>query len=236
MRIILTNDDGYTSRGLHLLRNELVKYGEVIVVAPKTHQSAKSTSMTLAEIEVEKLDENLYTVNGTPADCVQFALGYFNDIDLIVSGCNNGYNLGMDTVYSGTIGACVQASLGGVPSIAFSCRSDMFFDQIEKETDLVLRYVGENNLLSPDYIINVNFQHPDFCRYRGIRMTELFRTRFKYYAETTDGFHFINRRDLPKTDDISTDLGAIRNGYISITPIQNNLFNVELLRKLDKRI
>ena len=67
-------------------------------------------------------------------------------------------------------------------------------------------------------------------------MTELFRTRFKYYAETTDEFHFINRRDLPKTDDISTDLGAIRNGYISITPIQNNLFNVELLRKLDKRI
>jgi 5'-nucleotidase len=81
MRIILTNDDGYTSRGLLLLRDVLVKYGEVIVVAPKTHQSAKSTSMTFGLLHVDKMDEDFYVVDGTPADCVQFALGYFKDID-----------------------------------------------------------------------------------------------------------------------------------------------------------
>jgi 5'-nucleotidase len=236
MRIILTNDDGYTSRGLLLLRDVLVKYGEVIVVAPKTHQSAKSTSITFGLLHVDKMDEDFYVVDGTPADCVQFALGYFKDIDLVVSGCNNGYNLGVDTIYSGTVGACIQATIGGIPAIAFSCRSEMFFDQITKEADLVLRYIGENNLLSPKYILNVNFQHPDFCRYRGIRMTELFVPTFDYVASTIDGENFEVSRSLPKTDNVNYDLGAIRNGYISITPLQNNCFSAELLRKLDKRI
>ena len=114
MNILLVNDDGYKCEGINILFNKLQKYGNVIMVAPKEFMSAKSCSLTLkSSLEFKEFDKNKYYLSGFPADCVSFAFWYFKDIkfDLVVSGCNDGPNISYDTLYSGTIGACLQASI-----------------------------------------------------------------------------------------------------------------------------
>ena len=157
MRILLTNDDGYNVEGILLLREELKRYGEVILVAPKVVQSAKSCAITIGPLNIEKVDELTYAVEGTPIDCILFGLCHFEGIDLIVSGCNNSPNMGVDTIYSGTCAACTQALIANKPAISFSCAGKDYFSQITKFSKYALDYIFDNNLLSTDYFLNVNF-------------------------------------------------------------------------------
>ena len=122
MNILLTNDDGYNSEGIHILKELLNKYGTVVIVAPKGAMSAKSVSITLEKgIKVEQVDKTTFICEGTPADCVSFGCNALSiKFDLVVSGCNNGFNLSYDTMYSGTVGAALEALTYGIPSIAVS--------------------------------------------------------------------------------------------------------------------
>jgi len=141
MIILLTNDDGIKSSKLHYAKEILRKYGTVYVVAPLVEQSAKSMALTIGGFKYNKIDEFTYSVEGTPIDCVNFSLGGLNlHPDLVVSGINDGYNLGFDTKYSGTVGACFQAQYFGFETIAFSS-DNKGTSMVKKEFEKSLNYI-----------------------------------------------------------------------------------------------
>ncbi len=123
MRILVSNDDGYNAPGLEALVQALKGLGELVVVAPETNCSGASNSLTLNRpLSVRQASNGFFYVNGTPSDCVHIALTGLLDFrpDLVVSGINNGANMGDDTVYSGTVAAATEGHLFGIPAIAFS--------------------------------------------------------------------------------------------------------------------
>lgn len=233
MNILLTNDDGYDSKGLLLLKDKLKKYGTVVVVAPREHMSAKSVSITLGKgIKVESIGDNTFIVDGTPADCVSFALCSLNiDFDLVVSGCNNGFNLSYDTMYSGTVGASLESLVYGVKSIAFSCEFN--FDIVDKYFSEVFEYILNNNLLSDEYMLNVNF--PIGEEVNGYKLTSLYYKKNQYrhyYAKKEDGYYAYRTLLTDYSDDKESDCYAVRHGYISITPLNKSYFSKELFNKI----
>lgn len=123
MRILVSNDDGYTAAGIEALYEALQGLGELTVIAPETNCSGASNSLTLNRpLSLRQASNGFYFVNGTPSDCVHVALTGLLDFrpDLIVSGINNGANMGDDTLYSGTVAAAMEGHLFGIPAIAFS--------------------------------------------------------------------------------------------------------------------
>lgn len=124
MKILLSNDDGVHAQGIHELANELRDLAEVIIVAPDRNRSGASNSLTLEQpLRVQEIAENTYSVQGTPTDCVHFALNELlkNDMpDLVLTGINHGANLGDDVLYSGTVAAAMEGHFLGVQSVAFS--------------------------------------------------------------------------------------------------------------------
>ncbi len=221
MKILLTNDDGYTAEGIRILYDELKKYGEVIMVAPEHHMSGTSMSRAFWDkIEVKQHEENMYSVAGTPADSVVIALHGLNiRPDVVISGINDGFNISTDTVYSGTIGACMEAIKAGIPAIALS--SDFHnFTNAKKDLDYVLNYILNKDLLSDKYLLNVNFTKNSNKKTKGILITDLGHRPMQFYY-TKEGSHYSSRRKIMDyTPEEGSDLWAIRNGYISITPLK----------------
>lgn len=240
MNILLTNDDGINSNGLLLLEKVLKKYGNVFVVAPSTQQSAKGCATTaFLGLKVKKIDNNHFSVDGTPVDCVEVGCALMNEnIDLVVSGCNNGHNLGIDIMYSGTCGACFQASLAKIPSIAFSCKNSDYFYLIEKYAPMVLDYVFSKKLLNESYYLNVNF--PTIEDSSNIKLTKIaqpvYETYFPIKFESYDDTIIIDRKRITKFNDEIYDEVAIEKGYISITPLSQNLFKEEIYTKIYDKI
>jgi len=221
MKILLTNDDGYTAEGIRILYDRLQKYGEVILVAPEKHMSG--TSMARAfwdKIEVKQHDEKIFSVNGTPADSVVLALHGLNiRPDVVISGINNGFNVSSDTVYSGTIGAAMEAIKAGIPAIALSSDFDDF-DHAKRDLDYVMNFILNKNLLSDKYLLNVNFIKKSLKKTKGIRITDIGKRPMEYYY-IKEGNHYSSRRRIMEySPEEDTDIWAIRNGYISITPLK----------------
>lgn len=223
MNILLTNDDGYNALGIKILKALLSKYGKVVVVAPKTVMSAKSVALNLREpIEVIKESEDLYIVDSTPADCVAYALSSIGvKFDLVVSGINHGHNISYDTMYSGTIGACLQALTYRIPAIAVSAEHN--FDLVEKYFDEVMSYIKNHNLLSKEYLLNVNF--PLGSEVKGIKDTHIFyRKEVTYYeAKGNNTYQALRILKDEKCDDVNSDVYAVHHGYISISKLGKTL-------------
>ena len=220
MIILLTNDDGIDTPKLNYTKEVLQKFGTVYTVAPKVEQSAKSMSLTIGGFYVEQLDEFTYTVEGTPVDCVKYANSGLNlQPDVVVSGTNHGYNLGIDTKYSGTVGACLQAQYYGWKSIALS--ADRKGDTILKEElENTLQHIFDNKMPSTEYTINVNFPREKFEHSKGILETTIHYHKFKYIPEQEGNFFRANRTyihegNLPE----GTDTWAYAKGYVSISKI-----------------
>ncbi len=218
MKILLVNDDGIRSLRLSIAQRHLEKFGEVWVVAPSEEQSAKSMAITLGEFKFKRQRERVYTVEGTPADCVTFGLfGLKLNPDFVVSGVNYGYNVGADIMYSGTVGAALHACYHGYPSIAFSGYPNGN-KHIEEQLTEMINYVLDRNLLSEDYVINVNFPN-DKVDYKGRRFSKV--TNFKVDIEGTiedDTFKYNQKRPdylAERYDD--TDLGRVHRGFITMT-------------------
>lgn len=235
MKILLVNDDGYQSKALEALRKELLKYGEVFVVAPKIVMSGKSVALTIADpFEVVKKNEHLYIVDGSPADCVSFALSYLDiKFDLTVAGINYGHNITYDVMHSGTCGACIESLFYGVPSIAFSAEKNV--EESAKLVDQVMDYIFSKNLLSLDYILNVNFP-TDISNVKGIKFTILdFRKDKRYYVFENDDEIVTPKRDIGEGSfhELS-DLRAVKEGYISITPLMKTYFSIDLYERIKK--
>lgn len=221
MNILLTNDDGIDSPKLALTKEALSEYGTVYTIAPKHEQSAKSMALSIGGYHVHQIDAYTYAVDGTPVDCVNYACaGLKLQPDLVVSGTNNGYNLGIDTRYSGTVGAALQAQYHNVPSIALS--SDRRGDRILKdELKRTLDYLFEHDLPSKDYTLNINFPREKFEQSKGILEVKVHYHVFDYRAEQDGTFFRPNRSylhgvELPE----GTDAWAYAHGYTSISKIR----------------
>lgn len=233
MNILLTNDDGYNSEGILLLKKKLEKYGRVVLFGPSNHMSAKSVSITLGKgIPITQIDENTFVCDGTPADCVSFACNALNiKFDLVVSGCNSGFNISYDTMYSGTIGAALEALTYGIKSIAFSCEFN--FDLVDKYFDEVFRYVLDNDLLSNEYLLNVNFPLGDTVK--GVKLSSLYYRKDDYFfIKKEDGYHAYRNLDSGYEKDKNSDCYLVHNGFVSITPLNKSYFYNELLEKIQK--
>ncbi|HPJ23688.1 MAG TPA: 5'/3'-nucleotidase SurE, partial [Bacillota bacterium] len=221
MKILLTNDDGYSAEGIQILYEKLQKYGEVIMVAPEKHMSG--TSMCRAfwdKLEVKQHGEKIFSVSGTPADTVVIALHGLNiRPDVVISGINNGFNISSDTVYSGTIGACMEAIKAGIPAIAFSSDFDDF-SHAKKDLDYVMNYILNKDLLSDKYLLNVNFIKKSLKKTKGIQITDIGQRPMEYYYIQEGNHYSSRRRHIDHEPEEGTDIWAIRNGYISITPLK----------------
>ena len=231
MNILLTNDDGYNAPGIQILKDKLSKYGDVTVVAPFTHMSGKSISITIGEwMKVEQIDENTYAVHGTPADCVSFALaGLKKDFDVVVSGCNNGHNLSYDTLFSGTVGACLGALMDRRKSVAFSAPFDDF-SVLEDDFDEIWAYIMKHDLLNDHYLLNINLPHE---KSKGIRFAKLYyRHDFYYFNKNKDEYYAL--RDVEDTANMPEDADCrlVKEGYIVITPMTRTPFDENLYQSL----
>lgn len=221
MRILVTNDDGIRAEGIKILVEIAKKYGEVIVVAPTTEQSAKSHSIEIKKaIKIDKVDMfdgvDAYSVGSTPADCVRFAeYGLKDNFDIVFSGVNRGYNLGDDILYSGTVSAAMEAGLMGKKALAFSVIYNSF--EGTKHIEKAINYIFENKLLEKHNLYNINL--PENAN--GIRMTKQGNTHFDTYFSLEEGMYYQKgephfEKELGKKD---SDICAVLEDQISITPL-----------------
>ena len=240
MRILVTNDDGIYSEGIKHLVEVAQKYGEVIVVAPKVEQSAKSHALSIkGAIECKKVDLfpgiDSYMVDSTPADCVRYAYyGLKDKFDIVFSGINRGYNLGFDILYSGTVAAAAEAALHNIKAIAFSAHQSSF-DSAVKQIDRVLKYVFDRNLLDEWNLYNINIAKESNDN-TEILLTQQGGTNFQTTFDLDGNDYYQN--GVPcfenSLDKLYLDTSAIMNGYISITPLTYDRTNYVVLDKLKK--
>jgi len=228
-RILVTNDDGVFSEGLKLLVEALEPLGEVTVVAPDREQSAMGHALTLHRpLRLRQLDERVYSVDGTPTDCVNLGvLWLLKDTppDLVVSGINFGLNLGDDVTYSGTVSATFEGTLMGIPSLAFSQEvgKSFSFDRGARfAAHLVSVLLGHK--LPDDLLLNVNFPAGD---HKGVRLTRLGRRRYQQSVvqkRDPHGREYFWIAGTPVWESSEgADQDAILDGYISITPLHLDL-------------
>lgn len=232
MRILLSNDDGYQARGLRTLAEHLKAVAEVVVVAPDRNRSGASNSLTLeTPLRVERVDENLYYVNGTPTDCVHIAItGLFErEPDMLISGINNGANLGDDVLYSGTVAAAMEGRFLGIPSIAVSLVLNGR-EHYETAAELVRRLVERNDTdpLPTDAILNVNVPDVPFAELKGVRVTRLgFRHKSEPAVKALDPhnrpIYWIGPAGGGQDAGPGTDFHAIAEGFVSVSPIKVDL-------------
>ena len=241
MRIVLTNDDGFGALGIEAAREILSQYGEVLVFAPSEPQSGMSCGFTTYRkpITVYKVDDHSFKVEGTPVDCVLFANAYLEgNYDMIVSGCNNGYNLSNDIMYSGTCGACKQGLVFKKKCVAFSTDHFENDSHLRKYLPKVMKYLLENNLLSDDYYLNVNL-NPESAPYKGIRVTKLhlrYLSKYTLTALGNDEYRVKHIHDDDIFDNDDYDVSAVHNGYVSITPISLTNYKEEFYNIVKNKI
>ena len=228
-RILVTNDDGVYSEGIKLLAEALAEIGDVVVVAPDREQSATSHSLTLHRpLRIRQLEEHQWVVDGTPTDCVNLAVLHLlkeRPPDLVASGINFGSNLGDDVTYSGTVSATFEASLLGIPSIAFSQQVGEHFS-FEPGARFARWMVAElfEAELPHDLLLNVNFPAGEP---RGVAFSKLGRRIYQQsIVEKLDprGRKYYWIAGTPEfKEEEGTDFAAIDRGQVSITPLHLDL-------------
>jgi 5'-nucleotidase len=227
--LLVTNDDGVHAPGLAALADALGELGEVWVVAPEREQSACGHALTLHRpLRTHQWDERRFAVNGTPSDCVNLGvLGFLPERPvLIASGINHGSNLGDDVTYSGTVSAAMEGTLLGVPSIAVSLMEGGDVAEAARVArQIAMRVLVEG--LAPKTLLNVNVPAGTV---RGIRLTRLgHRVYSEKIVEQTDPrgrTHYWIGAGPPEWEALDgTDMGAVHEGYVAVTPLHMDLTN-----------
>ena len=241
MHILVSNDDGYTATGLEALVGALKDLGELTVVAPETNHSGASNSLTLNRpLAVRQAANGFFYINGTPSDCVHVALTGLLDRrpDLVVSGINNGANMGDDTLYSGTVAAATEGYLFGIPAIAFS-QVVKGWEHIEAAA-AVARRVVERQLAEPlaaPVLLNVNIPNLPLQALQRMEVTRLgkrhpsepvVRTTTPY-GETV---YWIGPTGNALDATPGTDFHATAQGIVSITPLRLDLTHHDQLAEV----
>ena len=230
MRILISNDDGYQSKGIKQLAKSLSGIAEVIIVAPNENKSAASSSLTVGKplkpIEIEK---NIYAIDATPSDCVHLAVcGFIREsIDLVVTGINLGANLGDDVIYSGTVAGAIEGRFLGLPSIAISLASwngNYFETAGEIAKQLVAKICKAP--ISHNTIINVNVPDVPLAEINGIKSTRLGNRHMSEPSiqdKKDRSLYWIGDNGQEADNVQGTDFHAITNNYVSVTPLQIDL-------------
>lgn len=239
MRILLTNDDGIEAEGLRLLAEWAKTKGEITIFAPKFQQSGKSHSIQIHdmyEVAPSFLHEGVeaWSVDSTPADCVRVAvLGMGKKFDLVISGINNGPNLGGDIHYSGTVAACFEAALNGIPAIAFSAAFNHFGNAV-KNIERAYQEIVARRMLDHADIVNVNFPEEG---------DEILVTRVGPPVYTDEFIFMPDGKILPKlkclyegTRNLELDTDATMTGHISISPLRRDLTDDSALERIKKLV
>ncbi|HEX7891149.1 MAG TPA: 5'/3'-nucleotidase SurE [Ramlibacter sp.] len=241
MKILLSNDDGYQAPGIVALYEAIRDLGDVDVVAPEHNNSAKSNALTLnAPLYVNIASNGFRYVNGTPADCVHIALtGLLEQRpDLVVSGINNGANMGDDTIYSGTVGAAMEGYLFGIPAIAFS-QTEKGWANLDaaarKARELIEYLVAHHRTDAAHWLLNVNIPNRPYEELKPYKVCRLGRRHAaeKVIAQTSprgDTMYWIGGAGLPKDDAEGTDFHASLQGHPTITPLKVDLTDHDALR------
>lgn len=249
MRILITNDDGINSQGIFALAREFINEGEVIISAPDRQRSASSHSITMGnpitvkEHDFHGMDIKAYAVSGTPADCVKLALEKLIDgeVDAVVSGINDGANLGTDVLYSGTVSAAIEAALLDIPSMAVS----QVMRTVKQDYSTAAYYARKifKKMIGEDFkkgtVLNVNVPYCSREEIKGIMATGLGTVR--YTNSYKEGFSPNGNRtytlagEIIKTDNGSTtDIYAVENKYISITPMHYELTKYDYIDSISE--
>lgn len=234
MRILVSNDDGYQAPGIVCLVNTLQKFAHITVVAPDRNRSGASNSLTLEHpIRTKKADNGFIYVDGTPTDCVHFALTGLLDTlpDIVVSGINAGGNLGDDVLYSGTVAAAMEGRSLGLPSLALSVVSDnpQHYDTAAQVAESVLRRLKSNKLDLPvDTILNINVPDLPWEQIKGIRATRLGKRHcsepiIKSTDPRGEPIYWIGPVGEAQDAMPGSDFYAVEQGYVSITPLHVDL-------------
>jgi 5'-nucleotidase len=248
--ILVTNDDGVFAPGLFALVEAMRKLGRVTVLAPDRNWSGgghvKTLDRALRVKEVRLPDGTpAFTSDGAPSDCVALAtLGYFKEpIDLVVSGINAGANLGHDVTYSGTVTAAMEAVIAGVPGIAVSLEAvDNLIEEIDygpasQAAAKVVHQVIENGL-SHEILLNVNVPYLPADKIRGITLTRqglrVYHSRLDERSDPRNKPYYWIGGDAPTgVPERGTDVGALAEGYVSVTPLQLDLTAYRALTDLN---
>lgn len=241
MKILISNDDGYLAPGIIALAEAMSSLADITVVAPDSNRSGASNALTLDRpLSVQRANNGFYFVNGTPSDCVHIALTAImkEKPDLIVSGINQGQNMGDDTLYSGTVAAATEGFLFGIPAIAFS-QVDKGWGHLDSAARIALELVkhGFPGLIAP-FLLNVNIPNLPFEDIQGVRKSRLGK---RHTSEPVIHMHDPHGRDIywigppgaVKDAGPGTDFDATARNYVSITPLQIDLTNNKQLADLN---
>lgn len=244
MRILVSNDDGIYARGLQVLAKAMQEIGEVLVVAPDREQSGTGHSITVHRpLRVEKakipgLDIEGWAVDGTPSDCVKLAIeDLLNEPpDIVVSGINSGPNLGTDVLYSGTVSAAIEGAINGFTSVAVSLASYSYRNYRPSGAfikDFISRL--KKNRLPRGFLININV--PGVEKPLGVKVTHLGDRRYiNIFEKRVDPrgrtYYWMAGEPLETENTMGTDVEAIKDNYISITPLHFDLTDYVALEQL----
>lgn len=232
--ILVTNDDGVYAPGIRALHDAVRHLGQAVIVAPERDKSAVSHALTMNRpLNVRKLEEDIYTLDGTPTDCVTIGMNKVlpEPPALLVSGINPGPNLGDDISYSGTVSAAIEGTMYGIPSLAFSLAGEPPFDfETAAGVAWKLSFMALQFGLPDKTLLNINIPQckpEDIC---GIRFTRQGRRIYKNaIQETFDPWgrkhYWIGGGTVQWSGGDETDDQAVREGFISVTPIQLDLTN-----------
>lgn len=238
--VLVTNDDGIYSPGLRALLGPLGKFLEVYVVAPDRERSASSHSITIHNpLRVQQLDERMFSITGTPTDCV--AVGASKILprkpSLVVSGINLGPNMGDDITYSGTVSAAMEGTILNIPSFAISLDAglddDMHFDTAVKFATDAARLILEQ-CLPYDTLLNINVPNRPLDRVAGVRITRQGKKVYEGSINETSSpwgetYYWIGGGTPYWEHGDDTDMNALKEGCVSITPLHLDLTNYEAM-------
>jgi 5'-nucleotidase len=232
MKILLSNDDGYQAPGLVALAAELESLAAITVVAPDRNRSGASNSLTLEyPIRAHTAPNGFISVDGTPTDCVHLAItGLLSEEpDMVIAGINAGANLGDDVLYSGTVAAATEGRFLGFPAMALSMNSHepRHYDTGAKVAAMLVRHLKLRPLAS-DTIINVNVPDLPFDQIKGLKVTRLgHRHKAEPVVESRDPrgrtIYWVGPAGAEQDAGNGTDFQAVRDGYVSLTPLQVDL-------------
>ena len=246
MNILITNDDGINAPGIIELAKAMSKIANVYVVAPESQRSATGHSITIHSpimVHESKIEgsKKAYSISGTPADCVKLGIeGLFKDIeiDLVLSGINNGANLGTDVIYSGTVSAAIEGLVLNKPSIAISYNEMNVAEKVYRKSSEyiveLVRNMKDKLSLLDDCILNVNIPNKEV---KGWKVTKLGERKYDNVMEERIGpfgqrYFWVGGSIKELEQDEESDITCVNEGYISITPVNIEMTNLEKFNRL----
>ena len=242
MHLLLSNDDGIHASGLKFLAEALSPLGKISVVAPNRNRSAASNSLTLERpIRANEIANNWYSVDGTPTDCVHLAItGLLKDEpDIVVSGINEGANLGDDVIYSGTVAAAIEGRFLGLPAVAISLASfqPKFMQDAAQVSAAMIANLAETSLPN-DVIININIPDIAKCELKGVQTTRLGnRHKAEPVIEDKDPrgkpIYWVGAAGPEQDAGIGTDFYAVNNNYVSVSPMHLDLTHYKAMEEVE---